>query len=359
MKPNPFSVPSSVRKLFFDFFNRPDTTDSLGITPSGARWDAVRGFFRVSNNRAIPFSSSETYPLASINFPHEDVTIELQDIDNGSGAAIWVSDGGDWWATVVDQTEVDCNCDTDIRCDRYNSRNITGYNTFESGGRNAYTYQSGTFCSGGNVSQQGFYFDYVDGGYCRRYIYVGGSQGVRCVEWNRFVFVSGYNATNYNRRTCNANFATAYNAPNFSNAIAGWNAQTCAQYTEFTINCSVCFPQWIRFIQSVGTTISTVVSFAISKTFRTVTSQYGNLQLFVQDDPNDPTVSSMRVSVEGEQITVEPFEGSDLTNKIELDEEIVYTPTGATVEGSYGIIVSPSEYNENPGFGSIVINRLQ
>jgi hypothetical protein len=355
-KPNPFSSFSSVRKIFSDNFARPNTSNELGINDRGGRWDLILGAFRILSEKAVPVNNNEI-SIATINFPTTDVNISLEDIGNGSGAALWVSEAGDWWATVVDQTEEDCNCSTDISCVRYNSSNVSGYNTFESGGRNAFTYQTGTFCSGGNVAQQGFYFDYVDGGYCRRYVYIGGAQGVRCAEWNAFVFVTGYNATNYNTRVCNANFATGYNAPNFSNAIAGYNAKTCAQYVEFTFDCQTCYPQWIRFVQSVANTVSTVASFVVTRTFRTVTSSYGNLQLYVQDEFGQADIASMNVNINDKTISVDLYDNPDLTSKIEVDEEIVYTPTSAQVDDSYGIIVRPSSYNPNQGFGGINITR--
>lgn len=350
-KPNPFSVFSSVRKVFFDNFARPNTSNGLGTNDRGGRWDSILGAFRILSEKAVPVNNNET-SIATINFPTTDVSISLEDIGNGSGAALWVSEAGDWWATVVDQTVEDCNCSTDISCTRYNSSNVSGYNTFESGGRNAFTYQTGTFCSGGNVAQQGFYYDYVVDGNCRRYI-----QGGRCVEWNGFTFVTGYNATNYNARVCNANFATGYNAPNFSTAIAGYNAKTCAQYVEFTFDCETCYPQWIRFIQSVGNTISTVTSFVVTRTFRTVRSSYGNLDLYVQDEFGQPDISSMNVNVDNKTISIDLYANSDLTSKIEVDEEIIYTPTEAQIDDSYGIIVRPSSYNPNQGFGGINIER--
>jgi hypothetical protein len=355
-KPNPFSSLSSVRKIFSDNFNRPDTVNTLGINERGSRWDLISGAFKILSGRGVAVTSSET-SVAAVNFPTTDVNISLEDIGNGSGAALWVSEAGDWWATVVDQTVEDCNCDTDITCTRYNSSNISGYNRFESGGRNAFTYQTGTYCSGGNVSQQGFYYDYTQGGNCRRYIYIGGANPVRCVEWNTFEFITGYNATNYNARVCNANFATGYNAPNFSTAIAGYNAKTCAQYVEFTLNCETCYPQWIRVLQSVGNTISTITSFVVTRTFRTVKSSYGNLDLYIQDEFNQPDVSSMNVNVNNKTISLDLYENSDLTGKIEVDEDIVYTPTEAQVDDSYGIIVRPSSYNPNQGFGGINITR--
>lgn len=354
MRPNPHSVKSSVRKKFFDNFVRNNTENDLGIVSDGSRWDNVRGVFRVLFNRAVVNTDPSDFPIATVNMPFQDVSMDLYDIGNGAGASLWVSDAGNWWATVVEQTVVDCNCDTDIRCDRYNASNITGYNTFQTGGGNAFTVQTGETCTGGNVAQQGFYFDYVEGGYCRRY--AAGTPPV-CVERNPTYFVMGYNATTYNRRVCTPNFTTQYNARNFANAIAGYNAKTCAQFTEFTINCETCYPQWIRVIQSTANTVSTVTSFLVSKTFRTVTSSFGNLQLFVQDDLNDPEVASMKVSTQGQKISIEVFEGNDLTNKIELDEEITYTPTGAQLESTYGIIVRPANYNPKQSFDRIDITK--
>jgi hypothetical protein len=119
-KPGPFSVLSSIRKNFFDNFNRADTENDLGTAPDGRSWDAVRGIFRVFGFRAFSDSLPQSYPIASVTMPYQDATISADRIDNGSGIALWVTDSGNWWGIGLEEEEVDCNCSVATDCNRWN-----------------------------------------------------------------------------------------------------------------------------------------------------------------------------------------------------------------------------------------------
>lgn len=400
MRPNPHPVPSSVRKFFIDFFARPNSS-VIGNAEDGSFWRAVRGAFKIFSSRADTNTNPSEYPMATQKMPYQDVDIQLYDIDNGSAAALWVTDAGNWYAVGIDQHPLECNCDTDTECSRWNARTITGWTTVETGGRNPYNFISSYTCTGGNsftvggnpyfvagnsffipgnsfTSVQPVYYNYS---VCTTYIriafsplcvsyrnYFGISRWTISTSWNANStgYNSGFTAYNernvsYNSLDCNANFATGYNAPTFSSFINGYNAETCAQYTEFKINCETCYPQYIRFIQSVGNTVSTLFSKMISPEIYTEQSTYGNFTLFKQDNPLTRLARSMRIFTKGDEAKISVYAEQNLVDNIDIDGsgEIVYTPTGVAVTPEYGIMIRPSEYNQQSFIGGIIINPNQ
>lgn len=348
MKPNPHPVPSSVRKKFLDNFLRPDTTSDLGITDTGSRWDLIRGAFRIFQGSAISDDPPSEYPLASVTMPYEDVDIDLYQVDNGSAAALWVTGSGDWWAAGLDQEAVDCNCDTATECDAWNSKNCARRNN-------------------ANCRREE----------CVRY---SGSNRRNCAAWApiNYVFVCYNWRINYiyGDRTCsggselpqsgggcvsypwNSNNCEDYDCVRWNNTnCIAYNSNNCRQWFEYAFNCETCYPQYIRIIQSVANSVSTIFSKVISPTFRTVLSPNGNLSLFEQDNKNDPTASSMKIKTLGSNVEIEVFEGDFQTDKINVGEQITYDATGAEITPTYGIMIKPSDYNQNNIIGEIDIDK--
>lgn len=66
----------------------------------------------------------------------------------------------------------------------------------------------------------------------------------------------------------------------------------------------------------------------------------------------------MRVVTKNGSIEAEVFSDTELNNKIIVDEEIIYSPTGAQVLPTYGIIISPSSYNQTNYIGEINIDKI-
>ena len=134
---------ASVRKRFTDTFTRANTSGSLGTATDGSRWTAVRGVFTVSSNKAAGDSTS--YPIATQPMPFTNSAIEINDLSQGTGAAIWVTDSGNWWAVGIDTgSGVTCNCQTCYNASTNNSFTNPGFT-------NPYT------CSGGNYFQTFFF----------------------------------------------------------------------------------------------------------------------------------------------------------------------------------------------------------
>ncbi len=364
MKPNPYSVKSSVRKKFFDNFVRNNTDNDLGIVSDGSRWDNVRGVFKVLFNRAVSETPPSQYPIATVTMPVSDVDIAMADVDNGSGVSLWVTDAGNWFAVGVDQHPVDCNCEVGTECNRWNASTITGWTTRETGGRNAFTVATGQFCTGGNVNTiPGNTFNVYAGRWpatgCRQFV-----AGGQCVAWytyfiNRYVPSSNATTYSYNTRTCNTNFSTRYNAPNFTSNINGYNAKTCNRWNEFTFNCEECYPQWIRVLQSINGTVSTLLKVLATEGIEVVKSPNETLDLFVQENPITRFVRSFFVKTRGSEIAVDAFSDPGSSERILFDGEdnFVYTPTGASISPEFGIVIVPSEYNQQNYIGGIDIER--
>jgi len=369
MKPNPHPVPSSVRKRFIDFFQRDNTTSGLGRAFLGGTWDFIRGSFKLENFRATTDDLPEDYPitdypLATVTMPTESVTLDLYDIQNGSAAGLWVTDSGDWFAVGVDQHPVDCNCSTGTECNRWNGSNITGWTTRETGGRNSFTVVTGEFCQTNETGGRNAIVEVVGKRpsgetRCTAYDRVGSFR--YCYEWIRLEVlvyaVTGYNAPNFST-TCNTNFATRYNAPNFTSNINGYNANECNRWNEFLFDCETCYPQWVRILQSVGGTVTTLVKVLANEVITRTTSPNGTLSFFKQDNPITKFVRSLIINTDQDTISVQAFADPELEDKISLENgDITYTPTGAQITPNYGIMVVPSEYQQDNQIGGIVIRR--
>lgn len=352
------STPSSVRKRFFDLFERGNTLSGLGVSIFGGLWDILRGDWRIDGFAAVSDDDPEEYPMATVTMSEEDVDLYLYDIDNGSAAALWVTDSGNWFAVGVDQHPIDCNCEVGTECNRWNGSNITGWTTVETGGRNAYQEATGQYCEtnvsgGGNANYRTRCYPRTG---CSRYI-----QGGACVAWYNYSTcvqeISGYNSLNYTTN-CNTNFSTRYNSPNFTTNINGYNENLCNRWNEYTFNCETCYPQWIRVIQSVAGTVTILSKTLASTVIQTVKSPNETLDLYVQDSPIVDFVRSMILRIRGQQITVEPFSDQGAIEKIDLEDgDIVYTPTGAEVTPKYGIMITPSEYNQQNSIGGFQVIR--
>jgi hypothetical protein len=85
-----------------DLFNRsPENPSALGVA-GGAPWSQVKGTWGTSSGKAISGDSPSVYPLATLTFTKEDVTLSVDGVGPGVGSSFWVSDAGNWWGTVVD-----------------------------------------------------------------------------------------------------------------------------------------------------------------------------------------------------------------------------------------------------------------
>lgn len=104
--------------------------------------------------------------------------------------------------------------------------------------------------------------------------------------------------------------------------------------SPYACSCSTSYPQYVRVIQSVASTVSTITSWLISAT---------------------ATIGSFRVKTSGTQITTQVYSDPSLVTQIGSD--LVYTATGAVVTSDYGILVKPSTYSQGYTIGPVTIDR--
>lgn len=364
---------NSVRKGFRDTFTRSDAA-SLGTSSDGSLWNVVRGAFSIASNKAVGDSSD--YPMATVTMPTQNAAISLADIGSGGGAALWVTDSGNWWAVGVYRQAEDCNCTEYYNSYTYTYNYTYAYNYtysysysylsgFNQGNCNAYNnsccasnyclYYSGGNCSGytcgsyntsnccgytcygynaynsknktgGNC--QGNYCSCYNGSNCASY-YCSSYNPITCGQYACSDYTSCNNCTSFNQG--NANYA---NANANANAVGNTNAAANATgYSGPFYNCGTCYPSYLRVFRSVSNVVTTVVNQLIGET----------------------APQSMKVLTSGQEIRTKVYSDTSLVTQIGTD--IVYTATGAAIAPSYGITVIPSNYSQSYSIGDISIEK--
>ena len=225
-------------------FNRTDAA-SLGKTSTGASWSNVRGSWGISSNKASSSDAASGYPLATLNFSKEDVTLTAKGVGPGVGTAFWVTDSNNWWGTYVDTEQTCQTCSTAGNCNAYGS-------VYSSGG-NCATYGTQvtannptvgtTFCATSNptyyatqVAANSTCVNYgtnYSGGTCANYgtNYSGGT----CATNGVVGYSSGncvYGVNSYSGGTCATNGVVGYTAgnTNYGANYTGGNAAGCLAY---------------------------------------------------------------------------------------------------------------------------------
>lgn len=296
------AIASAVRNRFYDTFNRSNTTGDLGTATDGSLWDATSGTWTVVANQAQATTSASSYPVASVALPKNNMDISLKGVGNGAGAALWVTDSGNWWGVVVDQEQE------------------TAYNTCQGANCNAYTYTiQGYNCSAYSCSAYSFYCvtgyttacNHYARGNCNRY----NATNRTCQTYNAGTCDTWSSYCGFGYNVCNANSCSS---PGNTNGVSNCNA-----FTTYYYNCNpyTVYPSYLRVIQSVSNTVSTIASTAISS-----------------------VAQALKVSISGTQLTTKAYSDSAMTTQIGSDW--VYTPTGVTVTPKYGIVLSPTNYSQ-------------
>ena len=392
---------SSVRKVFTDTFNRANQTP-LGVASDGTEWENIRPGFSVSSNKASATNPAQ-YPLAAIEFPSTNVNISLSGIDQGSSAALWVTDSGNWWAVGIDQAPVTCNCQTGSNCVATSGGNCAAF--FTSGGdcasfffvpggcvawntrtavctswgTNTGTCRANTLApgncselfpgpcngqapgncranSGGSCSAWNFKTK-TGGGFCRATnpVFCSAWNFRPCNDWGARVCgtwntrVSECSAWNTRTNFCDASTTPAgncrqsspgevvcngfsYNFLSFPCSGNAYNTINCTNWTQFTFGCQTCYPQYIRIIQSVSSTVTEIFNWTVGSIIR-----------------------SLRVKTNRDQITIEAF--SDDNHVTKIGSDIIFTPTGVAISPKFGIVMKPSDFNQGTAIDGIQITR--
>lgn len=365
-------VTSSFRKRLKDDFAGSAET-GIGISTDGSSWKTIRGQFDINGSGQAQATGTD-YPIAAVDMGVKNVDISVVGSSGGPSAALWVTDSGNWFAVGLAREAVNCNCYqyynyyeyyssycwdgvsyTGGNCNQYSP---SGYCIYYTGGNCNGTYNTtscaqfnttsckswtGGNCKGYNATSCGSYYYYYSNVNKKGVTNCSGYVGGNC---------SGYNAT-----SCSANNTATCKNYNFSNCNGNINALDCAlwsggYYCSGNINstnpayytclvsgqsgpytaCSTCYPQYIRVLQSIGNSVSTLAQWTVSS-----------------------VVNSFRVKTNNNEIQVDAFSGSDFTSQI--DGTLTYTPTSVNVETNFGIMISPSSYDQRTTIDDVEIKR--
>lgn len=357
-----------------DTFNRSDNASDLG-SAGGQKWKIWRGVWGIATNKATSTTAASSYPLATLTFTKESMNISVGGPDPGLGAAFWVTDDNNWYATTYDQVY---SCQTCSGCAAYNTPVCCAFNTTpgtyasggtccawntiignQTGGGNccAYNTSGGNYASGGNYYQGGNSFccawnksggNYYQGGNCipKTTPPIGFCSGVyNPTYYNPITYPCASNCTNptyYNPIVKNpityACSGTCYNpitrnpttyacSGNCYNPIVSnpttyscsGNCYSTSCSSPFTYQCNCSTSHKINFIKMVSSSVSTIAS----TTF-------------------NAAILSFKAILSGNSITIKAYSDSNWTNQIGSDW--INTETSPTKTKRHGIIKSPANY---------------
>lgn len=299
MKKNLGAVASSIRDKFIDTFNRTDTTGNLGTATDGSLWKALRGTWKVTSNKAQSTDAASGYPAVSMVMPNKATSIKIQGPVSGSGALIWVTDANNWWAVDLYQST-------------YSTPNYT-------------TNYNGVFCDAGyqntancatSVTNYCFATNYA-GPYCGAW----NSNNIRNAAYCRYYYYNSYTYQYACGSTC-----TSYNATNYV------CTSSSAKYYTYQSGTSYFYPQFLRVLQSVGNTVSQIASLQVS---------------------DNATIAGLKALISGTTITASAYSDANMTTQV--GSNLVYNATGAAVTTEYGLVLTPSAYNQGNAVDDIVI----
>lgn len=195
-----FSVISRLKALVsvVETFNRSNSS-SLGKTDSGATWTNIRGSWGISSNTASSSDSASGYPLATLTFSKEDITLTAKGVGPGVGTAFWVTDSDNWWGTYVDTEQTCDTCSSGGNCNAYSTQCTASNPTVAQYG-----------CISANATVYGVTSYY--GGNCASY--ATGYTGGNCASYGTTYYgpTCGIYATNSSSTSCAGNGVTGSNS---------------------------------------------------------------------------------------------------------------------------------------------------
>jgi hypothetical protein len=299
MKKNLGAVASSIRDRFADTFNRADTTGSLGVASDGSLWKALRGTWKVTSNKAQSTDAASGYPAVSVVMPNKATSIAIEGPVSGSGALIWVTDANNWWAVDLYQSTYSTpNYTTNVGGYNCNSYNTPAFIC------NAY---SANFCSAT--------------GYAGPYCGAWNSNNIRNAAYCRYYYYNSYTYYYACGTTCNS----SQYFPSTCNSYSPY-------YYTYQSGTNYFYPQSLRILQSVGNVVTQIAS-----------TQVGD----------NATINGLKALISGNQITARAYSDANMTSQV--GGSLVYTATGATVTTEYGLLLTPSAYNQGNAVDNIVV----
>lgn len=316
---------ASVRKVFYDnFAGRANTTGSLGTAIDGSKWTAVSGTLNVNSGVAKATATTtplvgSSYPIAAVTMPTSNSIIRISDTGNGASAALWVQSSSDWWMVSLDST--------------FNTIPAT---TNYTSGALQYTASNTSYTSGspvaGNTYTSGFVTTYTT-------VY---SRSTYNIPYYGFLTkttyrVAGYSGSNFNYTAGMSSGSAAVFTQGTTTPYTSSNSPYSSgnPYTTAANSTSYAYQAVLKINRSINNSVSTLSAGIVS------TSQ---------------TIKSLIVVTAGNQITARAY--SDANFVTQIGSNLVYTATGAVVNTTYGISISPTQYAQSDTIGaSFRINR--
>lgn len=317
-------------------FNRSNQSGLGSI--KGQAWKVWRGAWSIVSNKASSSSASGDNALATLKFTKTDVTVSVSGADPGMGAAFWVTDANNWYASVYTQTQT---CQTCSNCNAFSGGNC---NSFVPGNCNSPATGN---CANGTVCC----FPGVTPGTCAAFTCLGGFTPGNCKVFNSAntgnrnpPYGFCHQPSGFNPATCNNSIVCANtNPPTCNNGQCCFgNFDTWSPYCGGTFNPATCSPGAFNpvvcnafFTFSCNCTTENRVSILRSLA-GTVTTLSNNLF--------SATIQSFRTILSGSQATVQAFSTTTYTSQI--GNSVVQSITSPQKTTQHGIIKSTSSIGQ-------------
>ena len=340
---------------FIDPFNRTTSATSLGSPDGVQTWSNIRGAWGIVNNKATANSAASTYPISTITFDSADVTIAQDGVTNGVGAAFWVTDANNWWATttnVVESYQTAYVAGTTNYSTCYVAGN-TNYGSCFVGGNTNY----GTCSVAGNPNYGTCYSTVTNYYYsCTSPSPVYGTCYNAAQYYNYYIPSNPYSCVLYYTQYCSANpytYTSSYTCQTGDNSYTytcatGSNSYyyTCAtgsnsySYTcatgsnaAYYYNYNYSYAYSVKLIQSIANVISNITTFTFS-------SLVVGLKTIIQGSTG--------------KVTVRGYSATGFATQIGVDQ--TYTASGYTPTTTHGMILGPANYNQGANFSSYEVD---
>lgn len=310
-------------------------------------WRVLTGTWTSNSGTATTSTAATSYPLMIKDLETENANVLVKSPTNGSAIAFWVTDSGNWWAAGIQQVSETCDCVPTYSCNGYG---CTGYGCTSAGccatGCTGYGC-TGTGCTGTGCTSTGCITEGCTGYGCVLSGCLGSTCGAwaggYCVYWSctggygcAGYGCSGYGCTNAG---CTGYGCTGYGCTSTGCTSTGCTSSGCCATgctntgctsPVYGQACSTCYPRSIMLIKSVLSAVSTVTTWAISG-----------------------AASSLRLKTNGNQIEISTY--SDLSGTIVTDTPVTYTASTGVPTKKYGLLVSPSSYQQGNSVGETSI----
>jgi hypothetical protein len=299
--------------------------------------------------------------------PSSDVTIDLQGVSQGGGAAIWVQSSDDWYAITIDQTPRDVPETIETISANYSYSDRFS----DSPGTQVAPFWSATFNSGSvdtvtnintttnwstdfkNVNANysytawnTFFFKYSSTTFYKYFYFgkVSGSAWGSTTTWgwarsgNSFTANASYTyrvsytvkSTSYGYFSYNVwsppTFAGNVFAGNYSYSVTipGYTYTAFAPYTySVTVPARTVYDQKVSLRQSIAGNVQLLTSWLVSSA---------------------QVIRALKVKLTGNNISTKAY--SDANQVAQIGSDLLYTATGAEVSTKFGLVISPSSYGQ-------------